>query len=291
MIGLPKKSNLPLNYRPNGSGKKQVQNEKPAVQGNEVFRANLPRLKRLPILMFHRVVEEIPQGSLYDIHYTRENLDKLMVFLKRKGYETVTFEDLLTRPAPSRPILLTFDDGYEDNYLHLFPLLKEHGLKAVIYLLGDRSIPSNVWDADKGAAKAPLMNRDQILEMARSGLVEFGAHSMTHSNLAKLEGTAMEREVGECKKSLEGLLGKPVISFAYPFGFFNETVKKAVARSGYLFGIVVEWGPDDFGRDLMETRRVCLSPDAGPLEFFWKTSRFYPAFRRLRRKLFSPPKT
>ncbi len=258
-----------------------------AIQGNEILRASLPGLKRLPILMFHRVVEEIPPGSLYDIHFTRQNLDKLLFFLEGKGYETVTFEDLLARPAPPKPIVLTFDDGYEDNYLHLFPLLKKHGMKAVIYLLGDRAVPSNRWDADKGASPAPLLHQNQILEMARSGLVEFGGHSMSHSNLVKLEEPAMKREIVDCKKSLEGLLGKPVVSFAYPYGFFNETVKRTVAEAGYLFGIAVEWGPDHFGRDFMETRRVCLSPDAGPMEFFWKTSRLYPAFRRLLRR-FSP---
>lgn len=264
---------------------------KPAIEGNEIFKANLARLKRLSILMFHRVVEKIEPGPLYDINYTRENLDKLMAFLKARGFQTVTFEDLLTQPAPLKPIVLTFDDGYVDNYLNLLPLLRKHGMKAVIYLLGDRSVPSNLWDKDKGAPEAPLMNREQILEMAASGLVEFGAHSMTHCKLTQLDSAAMEREVKGCKSSLENLLGKPVLSFAYPFGFFNEAVKKAVAEAGFLLGIAVEWGPDDFGRDLMETRRVCLSPDAGPLEFSWKTSPFYPAFRRLRRQLFSHKKT
>lgn len=262
-----------------------MENGVPAIQENEVFQANLRRLKGLPILMFHRVVMEITPGPLYDIHYTRENLEKLMVFLREKGYETVTFEDLLSRPAPPKPIMLTFDDGYEDNFLNLFPLLKKHGMKAIIYLLGDRSIPSNIWDMDKGAPEAPLMKEGQILEMAQSGLVEFGGHSMNHSNLVKLEEGALEREVRECKKSLEELLRKTVLSFAYPYGLFNERVKKTVDQAGYFFGIAVEWGPDDFGRDLMETRRVCLSPDAGPMEFTWKTSRFYPAFRRLRRSL------
>src|SRR5215472_2763243 len=89
-----------------------VANKGLKVDGNEIFSANLPALRRLPILMFHRVVEKIEPGPLYDINYTRENLDKLMAFLKVRGFETVTFEDLLTRPAPPKPITLTFDDGY-----------------------------------------------------------------------------------------------------------------------------------------------------------------------------------
>jgi peptidoglycan/xylan/chitin deacetylase (PgdA/CDA1 family) len=254
---------------------------------NPILQSNLTRLRRFPILMFHRVVDQIPDGPLYDIHYTRENLERLMLFLRGKGFEAVTFEDLLSREAPLKPVMLTFDDGYEDNFTHLFPLLKKYGMKAVIYLLGDRTVPSNLWDASKGAPEARLMGKGQILEMARSGLVEFGGHSLTHARLTQLDPVEMKRQVVECKSSLEGLLEKPVLSFAYPYGQFNGEVKKAVAEAGYLFGIAVEWGPDHFGGDLMEIRRVCLSPDAGEGEFHWKTSFLYPAFRRWRKRLFS----
>jgi len=256
------------------------------VHLNGIFQANLSKLKRLPVLVFHRVVEEIPDGPLYDIHFTRENLDRLMRSIRKMGYETIHFEDLSARPIPRKPIILTFDDGYEDNYLHLLPLLQKHGMKAVIYLLGDRTIPHNIWDIPKGAPKVQLMTNDQILEMAKSGWVEFGSHSMTHVDLTQLPPDEMEREIRDCKSSLEGLLGKPVISFAYPFGRFNESVKRGVSEAGYLFGIAVEWSPDDFSDDLMEIRRICLSPDAGGVEFFWKTSILFPAFRRWQRRLF-----
>jgi peptidoglycan/xylan/chitin deacetylase (PgdA/CDA1 family) len=235
--------------------------------------------------MFHRVVERIPSGPLYDIHYTAENLENLIRFLRKRGYEAITFGDLLIREVPRKPVMLTFDDGYEDHYTHLFPMLKKHGIKAVIYLLGDRTVGSNVWDISKGAVEAPLLRKEQILEMAASGFVEFGGHSMTHAKLTELSPAEMERQIRECKSSLEALLGKPILSFAYPYGFFNDGIKKAVAESGYLFGIAVEWGPDYFGEDLMEIRRVCLSPDAGKLEFFWKTSFLYPAFRRWQKRL------
>lgn len=248
------------------------------------FRSNLKQVKNAPILMFHRVVERIPPGPLYDIHYTKEKLEKLLQSLGDEGYETITFGDLLRGGLPRKPIVLTFDDGYEDNHQYLFPLLKKFRMKAVIYLLGDRTVPSNVWDAAKGAVDAPLMSQEQILEMGASGLVEFGGHSMTHARLTELPPAEMERQVRECKSSLESFLGGPVLSFAYPYGFFNPEIKEAVRKAGYLFGIAVEWGPDHFGEDLMEVRRICLSPDAGKFEFLWKTSPFYPAFRRWQKR-------
>ena len=144
---------------------------------DELLQSNLSRLKGVTVLMFHRVVEQIPAGPLYDIHYTKENLEKLLRFLGDRGFETVTFGDLLNGRPPRKPVILTFDDGYEDNYTYLFPLLRKYGMKAVIYLLGDRSIRSNVWDAANGAAVAPLLKEEQIREMGESGLVEFGSTS------------------------------------------------------------------------------------------------------------------
>lgn len=260
---------------------------------NDVLKSNLSRIKRLPILMFHRVVaKRPPKGPLDDLQFTQENLDWIMDLIQFLGFEAITFSDLLTRALPPKPIILTFDDGYEDNYLYLLPLLKKNKMKAVLFALGDRTVPFNSWDLAKGASQATLLQSHQILEMAESGLVEFGGHSMTHADLSALPPAELEREVFECKRSLEGLLGKPVLAFSYPFGRFNQTVKDTVAAAGFLFGIAVEWGPAYFAEDLLEIRRVCLSPGAGPFEFIWKTSPFYPSFRRFRRALFprsAPP--
>lgn len=235
--------------------------------------------------MFHRVVDQIPEGPLYDIHYTRDNLEKLLGSLQDRGYETVTFGDLLDREVLRKPVILTFDDGYEDNYTYLLPLLRKYRMKAVIYLLGDRSVRTNTWDLPQGAVEAPLMGKEQILEMAESGLVEFGAHSMTHAKLTQLPPELMEAQIHDCKTSLEKLLKREVFSFAYPYGLLNERVKEAVAQAGYRFGIAVEWGPDQFGDDLMQVRRICLSSKAGTLEFLWKTSFLFPPFRRLQKSL------
>lgn len=262
------------------------------VETNENFKTNLLKIRRIPILMFHRVVEGISKGPFSHLQFSQANLDRLMIFLRKKGFEAVAFEDLLRQPLPPKPIMLTFDDGYEDNYHHLFPLLKKHNMKAVIFILGDRNIPSNRWDSAKGVPNAPLIQRHQLQEMAESGLVEFGGHSMTHADLTALALPELQREVRQCKSSLEQFLGKRVLAFAYPFGRLNETVKKVVAEAGFLFGIAVEWGPDHLSEDLMEIRRICLSPAAGPLEFAWKTSGLYPTSRRFRRKLFpnfAPP--
>jgi peptidoglycan/xylan/chitin deacetylase (PgdA/CDA1 family) len=242
---------------------------------------NIAAFHELPVLMYHRVVEQAPDHSKYNIYVTRANLEKQLQFLKVRGFETLTFEDLMTRRVPERPVILTFDDGYEDNYHGLFPLLRKYGMKAVVYLLGNRKHQNNFWDIPQGEPEAPLLKERQILEMAQSGLVEFGAHSMNHARLTDLKPEEARKEVVGAKKSIEGLLQKPVVSFAYPYGIYDEETKKITAEAGYTFGIAVGGRFTRFGDDLMEIRRVHMFPHSSLLDLFKKTTGFYHRYRKL----------
>jgi peptidoglycan/xylan/chitin deacetylase (PgdA/CDA1 family) len=242
---------------------------------------NLSQVHEIPVLMYHQVVQKAPAVSKFNLHVTREDLDRQLRFLKDRGFETVTFQDLMTKRLPRKPILLTFDDGYEDNHKNLLPLLREHRMKAVIYILGDRKAKTNFWDTPKGEAEHPLLKPAQVLEMAQSGLVEFGSHSMRHSRLTLLKPAEVEREVAGSKKALEDFLKKPVVSFAYPYGFLNQEIKESVRRAGYTFGIAVNGGPTRFRDDLFEVRRVHMFPKTSMFEYFKKTSGFYLRYRRL----------
>jgi peptidoglycan/xylan/chitin deacetylase (PgdA/CDA1 family) len=242
---------------------------------------NLSQVHEIPVLMYHQVVQKAPAVSKFNLHVTREDLDRQLRFLKDRGFETVTFGDLMTKRLPRKPILLTFDDGYEDNYKDLLPLLREHRMKAVIYILGDRKVTTNFWDTPKGEAEHSLLKPAQIREMAQSGLVEFGSHSMRHSRLTLLKPAEVEREVAGSKKALEDFLKKPVVSFAYPYGFVDQEIKESVRRAGYTFGIAVNGGPTRFGDDLFEVRRVHMFPKTSMFEYFKKTSGFYLRYRRL----------
>ena len=230
--------------------------------------------------MYHRVVDAAPAGSKYNLHITQGNLEKQLRFLKARGFETIGFEDLLTRRIPPKPVILTFDDGYGDNYRYLLPLLRKYTMKAVLFILGDRKHRNNFWDTPQGEPEAALLKPAQIKEMLQSGLVEFGAHSMNHVNLTTVDPRKAEREVGDSKKALEHFLQKPVVSFAYPYGAVNEETKKITARSGYTFGIAVDTGPDRFGEDLMEIQRVSIFPHSSGFDFWKKTSGYYLRYRK-----------
>jgi peptidoglycan/xylan/chitin deacetylase (PgdA/CDA1 family) len=245
-----------------------------------LLEGNLSSRHELPVLMYHRVVDQPPASTRFNLHVTQEDLEKQLLLLKRWGFETITFQDLLTRKVPPKSIILTFDDGYEDNYHYLFPLLQKHQMKAVLYVLGDRKRTHNFWDIPKGEPEAALLKGGQMRKMADSGLVEFGAHSLSHPRLTELSPKEMEREITVAKKDLEEELQKPVISFAYPYGVLNEEIKKTTVEAGYTFGIAVASGPTRFGEDLMEIRRVHMFPRTSTVEYFKKTSGFYLRYRK-----------
>ena len=116
--------------------------------------------KEIPVMMYHRVVEKELLNSRYNIFATQALLERQIKSFLADGYQLVTFKDLKNK-AIERPMILTFDDGYLDNYQNLFPLLKKYNVKAVIFVLTDSQY--NHWDVSKGEIKAELMSNDQLL--------------------------------------------------------------------------------------------------------------------------------
>jgi peptidoglycan/xylan/chitin deacetylase (PgdA/CDA1 family) len=242
---------------------------------------NLRRFHELPVLMYHRVTDQAPVASKYNIYVTKATLEKHLQFLKVRGFQTITFEDLCSHRVPENPVILTFDDGYLDNYENLFPLLQKYGMKAVIYILGDRKHRNNYWDIPKGEIEAPLMNDAQVKEMARSGHVEFGSHAMDHVRLTDLAPAQAQKQIAQSRKVLGDLVGKPILSLAYPYGVYNDEVKRLTAEAGYNFGISVGGPYTRFGDDLFEIRRVHMFPRSTVFDLWKKTTGFYHRYRKL----------
>lgn len=241
----------------------------------ETLVRNLSRFQEIPVLMYHQVVARPPASSRLKLYVTAELLEKQLRFLKARGFEAVTFTDLVTRELPAKPVFLTFDDGYENHYDLLFPLLKKYRMRAVLYILGDRHLDYNYWDAAKGEPKARLLSAEQIREMSESGWVEFGGHSMRHTDLTQLTAADMVKDLVECKAAVEEVTGRPALSLAYPYGGFNESVKAATAKAGFVFGLAVNGGPIRFGEDLFAIHRINIAPWTGLFQYSVKTSGYY----------------
>lgn len=168
------------------------------------------------LMMLHRVTPALAASGM---NMPPARFEKLLQLLHKRNYVFVTVSELMDAADRHRHIALTFDDGFADNYHYAFPLLKKYGVKATIYLAPD--IP----DIEK-------LSPAQIAEMSASGLVEFGAHTLRHVNLTRLDAAEAEREIRDSKTAVTALAGH-CRSFAYPFGRFTVEHEKMVAAAGY----------------------------------------------------------
>lgn len=185
--------------------------------------------KGLPVLMYHHITTREKTHEQYPFTISPAQFERQLELFKKHGFATIGLDELYAAarnaaPLSPRPVVLTFDDGYLNNYTELFPLLKKHGAKAVIFLTVNE-IGSN----------PDFLNWEQVQQMQQSGLVSFGSHSLSHRRLRSLPDDEVRYELSESKKILETRLGRPVTSFCYPFGAFDERIRPLVFKAGYTF--------------------------------------------------------
>lgn len=241
----------------------------------------LKKKYEIPVIMYHRIIKENDVKGVHGIYVLEDVFDKQMKYLKDNGYQTITFEDIKNGEWRNRFnkgnkwIMLTFDDGYKDNYEVAFPILKKYGFKSTIYLLGE--VKYNKWDVDNPKnpeEKFILMDNKEILEMQEYG-IEFGGHTLTHPMLAKLDLEDARREIIESRKILNKKLGKEMNCFAYPYGNLNEEVKKIVKEVGYKFAVATDSGDISYSKDLFQIRRIAIFPKNNMFNFKRKVSGKY----------------
>ena len=158
------------------------------------------------ILNYHSIKEN--QRARYVT--ARRDLEDLLDDCERRNDPIVSLSDLQGPEVWRRSsIMLSFDDGYRDNYTTLFPILEARRLPAVIFLVVGQVGRRNSWDIGGELAGEPLLDWEHIEEMSAAGVV-FGSHGMTHADLCATNEADLEYEVRESKRVLEEKLGKPV---------------------------------------------------------------------------------
>lgn len=195
-----------------------------------------PSAIRVPILMYHYIrVNPDPYDRMgFNLSVTPADFAAQMDWLARNGYHPITFTDLHAylngqRGLPSRPVILTFDDGYADFYNTALPILRAHDFSAVAYVVS-------------GFVGWPgYMTAAQVVEADRSG-IEIGAHTVNHVDLSKQSPDGLRYQLTASKAALEQLLGHPVLSLCYPSGRFNPTVAAAAQNAGYRDATTTRWG-------------------------------------------------
>lgn len=189
----------------------------------------LPKRKGFVALMYHHVSPE-PDADVFTLH--PDAMEQHLRFLKENGYTPISLKELRAGNPVSRPVMLTFDDGYQDNYDYLFPLLQKYRVPAVIFLISDK------------IGTPGYLTWEQILEMKNSGLVEFGSHTASHRRLRSLPDEEIIHELTHSKQVLEEKLAEPVTAFCYPFGAggFDKRVRPKVFDAGYEFDFSTKKG-------------------------------------------------
>lgn len=227
------------------------------------------RVRDIKVLMYHRILSEEEGDNTHWTGVTVRHFEEHLKVMELFGYTPITFTDLrlfLARDLelPKKPVIITFDDGYEDFYSLAFPLLREYGMRAVVFAMGDRDLKENIWDREEGIPMAPLMSDEQLREVQDHG-IEIGAHSCTHKPLTRIGQQELEEEIFKSKSRLEEVLGNEIHTFCYPYGLDNESVHEVVKKAGFTFGVSVYNGPLQFGESLYSIHRVTVKYGMGAM--------------------------
>ena len=181
-----------------------------------------------------------------------DRLREQLQFIKDSGYTTLTiskFNDYIInkKSIPEKSILITFDDGYMDNYTNAFPILKELDMKATIFV-----ITSVI---DEGSY---YLSSERIKEMSDYG-IDIESHTATHSHLDQLTYEEQLKELKDSKEKIESITGKKVLSVAYPYGDLNEDSTKAVKEAGYSLAFTTNLGYSDRDDTPVKLDRIYVS--------------------------------
>ena len=217
----------------------------------------------VPILMYHHV--DYSQGSS-GVYVTPENFERQMEFLKVHRYQVMSLPEIIRRLQagegfPRKAVGITFDDGYADNLINAFPILKKMDFPAAVFM-----ISSNV------GREGWLSEED--LRILDGSAVTIGSHTVHHAFLPELAAVDVKTELADSKSALEKILGRPVTLFSYPAGGVTPDIKTWVQKTGYAGAVTTNYGKDR--SDPYALHRIKAGDGPGNLFSFWyKTSGFY----------------
>ncbi len=249
-----------------------------AIAAAAVFTVNYFRHNYVvPVLMYHSVKQEVPAGNRLIV--SSAAFDRQMEFLKRNHYNVVPLEEVVRlvkgkQAVPARTVVITFDDGYADNYSVAFPVLKKYGIPATIFIIVNE------------VGRPGMLTWEQIRIMRDSGLISFGSHTLNHPYLVDVTSLEeLKKELIGSRRVLEEKLGRPVNTFCYPGGGFNQRVRQAVIDAGYTAAVASNPGKRFANDDLFALKRLRISENAANLFVFWvESSGYYNLMRESKGK-------
>ena len=202
-----------------------------------------------------------------------EDFDRQMRYLSDHGYHTITPDDLYDslegqKELPENPVLITFDDGYRDNYDNAYPILRKYGFKATIFVITSFL-----------GTQPNYITWDQAREMDANG-ISIQSHTVDHKSMTDLTDDQLRYELVESKKKAEQELGHPVEFMAYPTGTYNLHIAQMVKEAGYKAAFTIKYGNVDKASNIYALERVPVFHTEDTNKSFLERIRYTPIFER-----------
>jgi peptidoglycan/xylan/chitin deacetylase (PgdA/CDA1 family) len=246
-----------------------------AILGRSAELVGYDPFRAIPVLMYHKIVDAGPQVTELNYFVSREAFERQMLHLARNNYTALSIEQYahylrLGIDWPSKSVLITFDDGYSGIASIAYPILKNCGFKAVVFLpynyIG-RNTPFP-WETSGITRHHPLYQQLRPLSWTEvneiKDVVSIGSHSVSHFLLAKADPDVIRHEIAESKRLIENRIGEEVISFSYPGGIpehgaMNDITRKALQDAGYRVAFYSEIGRNAANSDPYLQRRIVVA--------------------------------
>lgn len=208
------------------------------------------------------------------------NFERQMAFLKDRGYRTINTEDLAdilngNATAASNTVMITFDDGWADNWHYAYPVLRKYALKAVFFVVtswihdGTAEIGTFPYHKEckalvaEGRLIEAAMSWEQLREMEDSGLIDIQSHTHTHK---KLDEDGIYQDITTSKGLIEGRLSKKCEAVCWPWGIYNDKYISDALRAGYKLLFTTELGTNTQKTGPLEIKRIAIG-DIGVVKF------------------------
>ena len=202
------------------------------------------------ILLYHSVTESKKESDLEENTIDRELFERQMDFLFFGNFNVINCRDAVKllgdkKKFSPKTVAIAFDDGYKDNYKNALPVLKRYNFPATLFMSTDFLI--------KDGLKESYMNIDEITELKKTGLMDFGCHGKTHRMLSALDEESLECEIAGAKRVLQDITGSDICLCAYPYGrgaSYNRKVIEKIRSAGFLGAFTTIFGFNGYSRNL-----------------------------------------
>jgi peptidoglycan/xylan/chitin deacetylase (PgdA/CDA1 family) len=235
----------------------------------------LDKVYTVPVLMYHSINYDA-KGSRLIVE--PETFKKHMQYLRKKNFNIMSLDEYVeliknNRKPAKKSVVITFDDGYKDNYENMLPVLEALKIPATVFIVTD-------W-----VGNDDMMSWEQVKELSDNELIEVGSHAITHDMLTRMPMGQAIREIRLSKQVLEEKLDKPIRFFCYPTGAHSEFIKEFVRLAGYKAACATSVDKRTEFDDLFAIRRIRISQSAdNMLIFAVQISGYYTFFKDRRIK-------